>query len=110
MRSVKDIGIEIKQSIHHRLTLEFDYENKTRIANPHYFGRTTADNDAISCWQIAGKSRSGKLGCKTFSISKIRNLKVTERHFELELSMESPPKNFLKIYASAFKGENFGND
>lgn len=112
MRGIdSEISKIIKDAIKNLLTLEFDYHNAPRVANPHYFGQTTQGNDAISCWQSDGKSNNGGIPeYRTFKLSDIRNLKITEKHFVPEPSSISPNSSFSEIYYSVFEEKSDGNN
>ncbi|GLR04428.1 hypothetical protein GCM10007906_20160 [Vibrio hyugaensis] len=72
----------IVRAIQEKLKLEFTYDGYLREVLPHCYGRTTAGNDAIRCYQISGGSASGTVpGWHLMTVNKMVGLKATT-HFE----------------------------
>src|SRR5262249_56050587 len=62
--------------------LRFFHEGHFRTVEPHAYGITTANNEALRCWQTRGGSRSGTVpGWHLMLIEKISSLMVMPENF-----------------------------
>jgi hypothetical protein len=72
----------ICQAIKERDILTFFYDGYYRTVEPHAYGITTANNEALRCYQTAGTSRSGTVpGWHLMLIEKISSLVVVPEKF-----------------------------
>ena len=72
----------ITEAIKLRRVLTVAYDGDNRTVEPHTYGINSAGNEALSCYQIAGVSSSGKPeGWKMLLISKLGSVTMTERTF-----------------------------
>lgn len=72
----------IAEAIKLRRVLTVIYDGDRRTVEPHTYGINSAGNEALSCYQIAGVSSSGKPeGWKMLLISKLGTVTMTERTF-----------------------------
>jgi len=72
----------ICQAIAERKLLEFTYDGYPRTVEPYCHGITTAGNEAIRCYQVAGGSSSGKVpGWHMMTTNKIVGLTVSQQTF-----------------------------
>lgn len=72
----------IGQAIRERKIITFTYDGYPRTVEPHCHGITTAGNEAVRCYQIAGGSSSGKVpGWHLMTIDKIVGLSVSKSSF-----------------------------
>lgn len=69
-----------RQGIQERKVLEFVYEGRQRVAEPHVYGIKNG-RYGILTYQIGGSSSSGKLGWKRFYFDKISGMKITDESF-----------------------------
>jgi len=76
------MNTRIISAIENKNLIEFIYENETRIVEPHCYGKTTAGNEALRAYQIAGFSSSGKLGWKMYDLSKAKNINIRDDKFD----------------------------
>ena len=72
----------ICQAIKDMRVLTFQYDGHFRKIEPHAYGITTADNEAIRCYQTSGGSNSGTVpGWHLMLVGRISSLVVTEETF-----------------------------
>ena len=72
----------ITEAIKQRRILNVSYDGYNRTVEPRTYGINSAGNEALSCYQIAGVSSSGKPeGWKMLLISKLGSVTMTERTF-----------------------------
>ncbi len=72
----------ITQAIKQHRVLAVVYDGDKRMVEPYVYGINSAGNEALSCYQIAGISSSGKPeGWKMLLISKVGTVMMTERTF-----------------------------
>jgi hypothetical protein len=72
----------ICQAISERDVLTFYYDGHFRKVEPHAYGITTANNEALRCYQTLGSSRSGTVpGWHLMLIEKISALVVMPENF-----------------------------
>lgn len=65
-----------------RAVIEFAYEGGPRTAEPHIHGVSTAGNEVLQAYQVAGFSKSGNpQGWKLFEVSKMGPISVLEERF-----------------------------
>jgi len=73
----------ICEAIHSRKLLEFDYEGMLRVAAPYCHGVTNQGLEVVRAVQVAGASRSGRLGIgKLWLVEKMKDLRTTGDLFE----------------------------
>lgn len=75
------MNTQIIDAIENRRTVEFQYEGRLRIVEPHCYGLTAKGNEVLRAYQVDGFSSSGKMGWKIFSLSKINNIILLENNF-----------------------------
>jgi predicted DNA-binding transcriptional regulator YafY len=74
---------QIIEAIQTKRLLQFDYDHCRRVVEPHIFGVSTTGNTILSAYQTDGRSNSGKIpDWRTFDLSKIKNLKITDQTFQ----------------------------
>jgi hypothetical protein len=66
----------ICEAISHRVLLEFDYDGSRRVVEPYCHGTSRVGNELLRAIQLDGP-RFGKL----FAVSKMRDLRLTDRAF-----------------------------
>lgn len=62
--------------------IEFYYEGKLRVVEPHCYGITTAGNEGLRAFQIEGYSSSGKFGWKMYDLGKAINITLRDTNFK----------------------------
>lgn len=73
---------ELCRAINNRLVVEFRYDNRDRVANPHGLFKSDG-NYVLASWQTGGSSRSGSLPqWRNFEVTNVRNLIVTDTTFD----------------------------
>lgn len=72
---------DICDAIKNKQLIEFYYNGGTRTVEPHCHGVTTAGNEALRGYQVAGYSESGNMGWKMFDLGKASNINVLEETF-----------------------------
>ena len=74
---------QIKQAIREKRKLQFIYQNKNRVVDPHVFGVTAKNNEVILCWQTGGSSsRPNDLpNWRMFETNKISQLQILNENF-----------------------------
>jgi hypothetical protein len=74
----------IIQAIQDKQVLEIHYHGYSRVVEPHTFGVTKRDRDAIRVYQTAGGSVSGESpGWKLLCLDEIVSLRVAGNQFEV---------------------------
>ena len=74
----------IVQAIRDKRVLEIHYHGYSRIVEPHTFGATKKNRDAIRGYQTAGGSVSGESpGWKLLCLDEIVSLRVLDNQFEM---------------------------
>lgn len=63
----------IKEAIKQKRVLKFNYDGKSRITEPHTYGKTTAGNEAVRAYETSG----GDPGWALFLIEKIDKLSMS---------------------------------
>lgn len=62
--------------------IEFHYDGRLRIVEPHCHGTSRAGKEVLRGYQVAGESSSGKtLGWRLFEVDKITGLSATGESF-----------------------------
>jgi hypothetical protein len=61
---------KIKEAIKNKRLLEFHYEGRKRVVEPHCYGQSTKGNSVMRAYQVSGYSSSGKMGWKLYDLSK----------------------------------------
>lgn len=89
---------QIIAAIKNRNLIEFSYDNKHRVVEPHCFGVTTKGNEVIRAFQIDGYSSSGKLGWKLYNLSKMDGLNILDETFDIRDDYTSGDKGMSKIF------------
>lgn len=71
----------IRTAIKNKNLIEFTYENKHRIAEPHVYGVLDGKRQLL-VYQIAGQSSSGNLpNWRRMDVSKISNMRILDDRF-----------------------------
>jgi hypothetical protein len=74
----------ICSAIQSKQMIQFNYEDRTRVAEPYCYGQSTAGNEVLRAFQIKGQSRSGhSVGWKLFRASKMENIIITDEYFAI---------------------------
>jgi hypothetical protein len=71
LRNEVVVNSAICRAISRKAVLEFRYDGKQRVVEPHLHGTSTAGNEVLSAFQIAGSSASRSLGWRLFDVSLI---------------------------------------
>lgn len=75
-------GQIIAQAIRHRRLLAFQYDGLHRVVEPHAYGVTRAENEAVRCFQVQGESNSGQAtGWKLMLVDGMHDLTVLPESF-----------------------------
>ncbi|WP_394675340.1 hypothetical protein [uncultured Chryseobacterium sp.] len=90
---------EIIKAIENQNVIEFYYENKLRVVEPHCYGVTTAGNEGLRAYQIDGYSSSGRMGWKMYDLGKANDIDVTEDVFDVRKDYKKGDKGMSEIYA-----------
>ncbi|NIA21694.1 MAG: hypothetical protein GWP05_06955 [Anaerolineaceae bacterium] len=70
-------------AISKREVISFDYDGGNRTVEPHCHGVSTADNEVLRGYQIAGSSASGNpMAWKLFKVSQMGTIKNTGQIFQ----------------------------
>lgn len=88
-------------AIQDRNVLSFNYKGTVREVEPHTYGVNTAGHETLSCFQVAGGSKTGApTDWKTFLISEMSGLSITSRGFSgPRPDFVRNAKTFSRIYA-----------
>lgn len=87
----------ITEAIKQRRVLTVFYDGDRRTVEPHTYGINSAGNEALSCYQIAGTSSSGKPeGWKMLLLSKLGTVTMTEQKFTPRTSRSPWADNPMK--------------
>ena len=91
----------IKNTVETKTILEFTYDEHHRVVEPHAHGISTAGNEVLRCYQIAGGSVHGAVpGWHLMKISKMVNIIATDSHFAAPRSeYKKGDKGMTTIYA-----------
>ncbi|KAF2517193.1 WYL domain-containing protein [Flavobacterium foetidum] len=89
---------QIIKAIKNQNVIEFYYDGKLRVVEPHCYGLTTAGNEAIRAYQIDGYSSSRKMGWKMYDLEKADNIEVSEETFNPQSDYKRGDKGMSKIY------------
>ena len=77
------MDLRICQAIADRRILMFAYQGAVRVAEPHLYGMTTAEHEAVSAWMRPGWSRTDPDGgWRMFRLDGITDLQVLPERFE----------------------------
>ncbi|OCB70134.1 hypothetical protein B0A79_01335 [Flavobacterium piscis] len=90
---------QIIEAIENQNIIEFSYEGKSRVVEPHCYGKTTAGNEAIRAYQIDGFSSSGKMGWKIYDLRKADDIEVTNDTFSTRNDYKRGDQGMSEIYA-----------
>ena len=72
----------ICEAIKNKRLLQFQYDNLTRVVEPHLLGRKTSGNDTLSAYLVRGYTESDKKPYwRTYLLSEIKNLVVLDEVF-----------------------------
>jgi hypothetical protein len=86
-------------AIENRKLISFVYEGHIRIVEPHCFGLTKKNNQALRAFQIEGTSSSGRLDWKIYELAKIEKLELLEKTFlEPRSGYKKGDKGMSKIF------------
>lgn len=72
----------IVSAIEGKYLLQFSYEGKARVVEPHCYGVNTKGNVTMRAFQVDGYSSSGAMGWKMYDVNKIGSLEILESKFE----------------------------
>ena len=87
-------------AIRNRRVLSFSYDGFHRVVEPHTFGRSTADHDVLSCFQIEGGHIRPGHEWDFCLLSKIKGLVSTGATFTGERPRyQRGDKRMIQIYA-----------
>lgn len=76
---MKDIIIE---AIENKKLLTFEYDDYSRVVEPHTLGVSKTGKETLSAFQTIGGSARGNVPCwGQFSLAKIENLEILEKSF-----------------------------
>lgn len=89
---------QIIEAIEKQNIIEFSYEGKLRVVEPHCYGKTTAGNEAIRAYQTDGYSSSGKMGWKLYDLGKADSIEVSDDTFKTRSDYKSGDKGMSEIY------------
>lgn len=91
---------KVIKAIENQNIIEFYYEGKLRVVEPHCYGKTTAGNEGLRAYQIDGYSSSGKMGWKMYDLSKVDGIIVSDETFDGPRAGYNPgDKGMSHIYA-----------
>lgn len=90
---------EIIKAVENQNVIEFYYEGKLRVVEPHCYGETTAGNEGLRAYQIGGYSSSGKMGWKMYDLGKADDIDVTDDTFDVRIDYKRGDKGMSEIYA-----------
>jgi predicted DNA-binding transcriptional regulator YafY len=80
----ENINPKICDAISSKKTIQFSYEEGTRIVEPYCYGLTKNGEEVLRAFQIKGYSKSrNPQGWKLFKVSKIKNLMLNEDNFTI---------------------------
>jgi uncharacterized protein DUF2442 len=69
------------KAIHDRKLINFEYQGKARVAEPHDYGIQNGV-ERLLCYQVGGASGSGRLpSWRLVEVAEIEKLKITNRNF-----------------------------
>jgi hypothetical protein len=88
----------IIEAIEGQYLLQFDYEGKQRIVEPHCYGLTSKGNEAIRAYQVDGFSSSGKMGWKLYDLAKATSFIVLEDTFAIRSDYKPGDKGMIEIF------------
>lgn len=85
-------NVIITQAIRERRKLQFNYQGRTRVVDPHVFGVSSKGNEIILCWQTGGSSsKPGDLpNWRMFETDKIQGLQITNDNFTPRAQSRNP--------------------
>lgn len=73
----------ICNAIQARRRLRFIYDGYERIVEPHLYGITTASNEAVRCWLVAGWSESEAApGWRTYLVREMHDVHALAQGFD----------------------------
>mgnify|MGYP000892629636 CR=1 FL=1 len=93
------MNTEIINAVKNQNVITFDYDGESRIVEPHCYGLTTKENEAIRAYQIGGYSSSGKMGWKLYDLSKADDIEVLDETFEVRDDYKKGDKGMSRIFA-----------
>jgi|JI9StandDraft_1071089.scaffolds.fasta_scaffold116709_2 hypothetical protein len=88
----------IIDAIKNKNVIEFTYDGESRTVEPHCFGLTTKNNEAIRAFQIDGFSSTGNMGWKLYDLSKADNFNVLLDTFTTRDDYKKDDKGMSEIY------------
>lgn len=89
----------IIKAIKNKNILQFIYDDKLRIVEPHVFGTSTKVNssDLLRAYQVMGGSNSDNdLGWRLFSIDKIDDISLSENTFDVARKYYNPDDSAME--------------
>jgi len=93
------IQSDITQAIQQHKIITFTYKNHHRVVEPYIYGwNKNTGNNLLSAYQIEGSSESGGLpGWRTFIVTKIKDLVVTDRTFKTPRKDYNPNDSRMSV-------------
>ncbi|HOB73186.1 MAG TPA: hypothetical protein PKG54_01545 [Phycisphaerae bacterium] len=77
-----DIREKLCEAIRHGCVVKFRYHDGLRLVEPYRYGRSVMGHELLRGFQRGGASKSGEaVGWKTFRVSEIDELTLTDQHF-----------------------------
>jgi len=89
---------KVISAIKNKNVITFDYESESRTVEPHCYGLTTRENEAIRAYQIDGYSSSGTMGWKLYDLSKADNIEILKETFDVRDGYRRGDKNMSRIF------------
>lgn len=81
----------IYKAIRERRLIEFVYDGGTRVVEPHCYGISTAGNEVLRGYQVAGYSESGQPeGWKLFLVSRMSAVRLLDEVFPTNRPFYNP--------------------
>lgn len=72
----------IRNAIANKQLLSFTYDGYPRVVEPHAYGITTKDNEALRCYQVRGSDKDGNsTGWHMMLIDKMSGVTMLEETF-----------------------------
>jgi len=73
---------EIALAINERVCIEFDYDGKRRIVEPHIVGANQKGHAVMRAYQVGGDSTGALPAWRLFDLTKVSNIAITKNTFE----------------------------
>lgn len=66
----------LTEAIANRSVIAFEYEDSTRVVEPHCLGRGAKQQLLLRAWQTGGESDTINIGWKLFTVEKMQNIRI----------------------------------